>query len=309
MERSQDSLATLILTNHLTKPEAKPLSAREFWTLLDTSSLTAVLEQRNTGNPEMDARVELLNKEATALALELEQLEHSGIKAVTVCDEEYPAALKDRLGRSAPPAFFAAGDLDLLEKPGLGIVGSRDPHPDIVEVVQRAAREAVARGMTLVSGGARGVDQVAMRSAFGAGGRVIGVLADSLETQVRNGDTRRAILNGGALLISLQRPSLGFTVPGAMSRNKVIYALSEATLVAASDLEKGGTWAGATEALKNGHGTVTVWMGPGAGPGNAKLAELGAHPVDDVQTIFDVEEVPTGSAGASSGKKQLELGI
>ena len=309
MERSQDSLATLILTNRLTKPEAKPFSAGEFWTLVAAASPSAMIESRPVSDPEMAERIDLLNKDATALALELEQLEHSGIKAVTSFDDHYPAALKDRLGRSAPPAFFAAGDLGLLGKPGLGIVGSRDPHPDVVEVVQQAAHEAVRQEMVVVSGGARGVDQAAMRSAFSTGGQVVGVLADSLQVQVRNADTRRAILDGAALLISLQRPSLGFTVPGAMSRNKVIYALSQVTLVAASDLEKGGTWAGATEAIKNGHGSVAVWMGAGAGPGNAKLAELGARPVSDIQSIFDVETMTSPSMEAAPANNQLGLEI
>ncbi len=50
------------------------------------------------------------------------------------------------------------------------------------------------------------------------------------------------------------------------------------TFVVASEHERGGTWAGATEALKKDYGTVVVWTGPGAGSGNEPLVDLGAIP-------------------------------
>ena len=54
------------------------------------------------------------------------------------------------------------------------------------------------------------------------------------------------------------------------------------TLVVACDLERGGTWEGAVQALRRGYGSVAAWVGPGAGPGNERLVELGAIAVDDV---------------------------
>lgn len=50
----------------------------------------------------------------------------------------------------------------------------------------------------------------------------------------------------------------------------------------------GGTWAGAREAMRRHFGRVAVWTGPGAGPGNAKLVELGGIAIDDVSCLADL---------------------
>jgi len=88
------------------------------------------------------------------------------------------------------------------------------------------------------------------------------------------------------------KPTAGFSVPNAMGRNKLIYALSQATLVVTSDLDKGGTWAGAQEALRQNTAPVLVWRGDGEGPGNAKLVDLGAKPVAGVEGLFPLERAP-----------------
>jgi predicted Rossmann fold nucleotide-binding protein DprA/Smf involved in DNA uptake len=87
-------------------------------------------------------------------------------------------------------------------------------------------------------------------------------------------------------LITPYKPTAGFTVANAMGRNKLIYALSEATLVVACDTDKGGTWSGAVEALRQDISPVLVWTGAGAGAGNRALIERGALPVDDIDGLF-----------------------
>lgn len=213
---------------------------------------------------------------ATALALALEATEQSGVQAVSALDERYPTGFKARLGRAAPPILYTVGDLDLFGQDALGIVGSRAVDDDGADIAGVAAREAVAHGWGVVSGGAKGVDRLAMHAALEAGGSVSGVLADSLSRTVKDAEVRRAITAGSLCLITPYKPSAGFSVANAMGRNKLIYALSTGTLVVASDLEKGGTWGGAVEALKQRIAPVLVWRGPGGGQGNERLVELGA---------------------------------
>jgi len=110
-------------------------------------------------------------------------------------------------------------------------------------------RLAARAGKTIVSGGAKGIDQAAMRGALEEGGKVIGVLADSLEKTAMKRDHRYLLMDGQLVLISPYDPNAGFNVGNAMQRNKVIYALADASLVMSSDLNKGGTWTGATEQL------------------------------------------------------------
>ena len=89
-----------------------------------------------------------------------------------------------------------------------------------------------------------------MRGALEAGGTVIGVLADSLEKTAMNRDHRNLIIDGRLVLASPYDPSAGFNVGNAMQRNKIIYALADASLVVSSNVNKGGTWAGAIEQLE-----------------------------------------------------------
>src|SRR5207244_24857 len=80
-------------------------------------------------------------------------------------DDGYPAALMSRLGTGAPPLLYVAGPADLLATGALGIVGSRDVAPAAADVAQQAARSAVANDLAVVSGGAKGVDQLSMTAA------------------------------------------------------------------------------------------------------------------------------------------------
>jgi len=211
----------------------------------------------------------------------------------------------ERLGDEAPPVFYIVGDRSLLSIEGVGIVGSRGVADAGSDVARHAASTAVAAGFPVISGGARGVDQVSMTAAYEAGGQVVGYLADSLERRVRDPNTRRALADGSTCLATPYKPSAGFSVASAMGRNKLVYASARVTFVVASDLEKGGTWEGAVEALRNGFGSVAVWMGEGGGPGNARLAELGATSIDDVSALVAGQVAPS----TTSRSDQLRLGL
>jgi predicted Rossmann fold nucleotide-binding protein DprA/Smf involved in DNA uptake len=76
-----------------------------------------------------------------------------------------------------------------------------------------------------------------------------------------------------------------------MGRNKLTYGQAEITLVVCSDLGTGGSWEGAREAMRRDFGRVAVWMGRGAGPGNAKLVELGGVAITDLHDLLTSEAV------------------
>jgi predicted Rossmann fold nucleotide-binding protein DprA/Smf involved in DNA uptake len=175
--------------------------------------------------------------------------------------------------------LFGAGDPVLLQGGGLAIVGSRD----VDETGQTFAGDVAAwcarGGMPVISGGARGVDQIAMASAMGAGGIVIGVLADTLLRRSVTREARNALADGRLLLLSPYHPEAGFTVGNAMGRNKLIYALADYGLVVSAEHKKGGTWEGAVEELKRTPGRPVFIRMTGSVPvGNRKLLELGGVP-------------------------------
>ena len=254
-------------------------------------------------------RIAGLMDRATAVAFELDRLDQSGIKTLTIFDEHYPREWLARLGAKAPPVVHGAGSLDLLDTPGLGVVGSRDVTEAGGEVAKDVARLAARRGLPLVSGGARGVDQLAMDAAFEAGGAVVGILAESLLRKLKRPDVRRAVYDGSTVMCTPYSPDAPFSAGNAMGRNKLIYAQAALTVVVASDADTGGTWSGATETLKHGYGPVAVWRGDGEGPGNAPLQQRGATPVSSLEDIESLLDAPVPEAPPAQVSSPLQQSL
>lgn len=196
-----------------------------------------------------ESRLQRLLGRGFLLSQVIERWQARAIWVVSRADAEYPRRLKARLREDAPAVLYGCGDLSLLETGGLAVVGSRHVDDALTDYTMSIGGLAARSGGTLVSGGAKGIDQAAMRGALEAGGKVCGVLADSLEKTTMNREHRNLLLDGQLVLISPYDPSAGFNVGHAMQRNKLIYALSDASLIVNSDVNKGGTWAGAVEQL------------------------------------------------------------
>lgn len=226
------------------------------------------------GRDEADRLARLLAR-GGQLAFELDRLRSRGIWVVTIADEAYPKRLVDLLGPDAPPVLFGSGDAAGLDGGGIAIVGSRDADAEAVAFTERLAAATARGGNAVVSGGARGIDVTAMRAAFAANGRVVGVLPEGVERRLREGDTRAAVASGQAVLVSPYHPGAAFSAGAAMGRNKIIYALSDVAVVVSSASGSGGTWAGAVEAIEGGWVPVLVRDSPDAPAGNRALIELG----------------------------------
>lgn len=196
-----------------------------------------------------ESRLQRLLGRGFLLSQVIERWQARAIWVVSRADVDYPRRLKVRLREDAPAVIYGCGDKSLLDSGGLAVVGSRHVDDILIDYTMAIGRLAARAGRTLVSGGAKGIDQAAMRGALDAGGNVCGVLADSLEKTTMNREHRNVLLDGQLVLISPYDPSAGFNVGNAMQRNKLIYALADASLVVSSDLNKGGTWAGAIEQL------------------------------------------------------------
>jgi predicted Rossmann fold nucleotide-binding protein DprA/Smf involved in DNA uptake len=180
----------------------------------------------------------------------IERWQTRAIWVMSRADAEYPKRLKIRLKDDAPPVLYGCGEAAILDKGGLAVVGSRYVDDVLLAYTENIGQLAAQAQCTIVSGGARGIDQAAMRGALEAGGRVAGVLADSLERAALNRENRNSLMDGQLVLVSPYDPMAGFNVGHAMQRNKLIYALADSALVVSSDYEKGGTWAGAVEQLE-----------------------------------------------------------
>jgi DNA processing protein len=195
-------------------------------------------------------RIQCLLARGFLLSQAIERWHTRAIWVVSRADSEYPKRFKIRLKEDAPPVLYGCGVAAILDTNGLAVVGSRHVDDALVNYTEEIGRLAAKAHRTLVSGGARGIDQAAMRGALEAGGKVAGVLADSLERAALQRENRDFLMCGQLVLVSPYDPAAGFNVGNAMQRNKLIYALADAALVVSSDYEKGGTWAGAVEQLE-----------------------------------------------------------
>lgn len=228
--------------------------------------------------PAETERILALVDRGVLIGAELERLENTGIYPVTRADDAYPSRLRQRLKDSAPATLFYSGSRDLLGQPGIAVVGSRHLDPVGVECAEFVGNTCGLSGLVLYSGGAKGVDTLSMNACLAARGTAVGLLADSLTRAVRTPEYRAALERGDLCLATPYSPDAGFSVGTAMGRNKLIYALSDYAIVVASDAEKGGTWAGATEALKAGWVPVFVLEHPHMPEGNRLLLQRGGLP-------------------------------
>ena len=290
MSVSPNTQAILLLTAHFSKARkeaVKPLTPKEwgrFALWLKEKSLTP--EQLMKEQPEellngwFDKtitleRIEGLMDRGSALALAMEKWLRAGLWVMTRSDPDYPARLKKRLRTDSPAVLFGCGNRALLSAGGLAVVGSRNASQQDLAYSRNLGALAADNGYSIVSGGARGVDEAAMLGALAAEGTVIGVLADNLLRACSSAQYRNYLMTNSLVLISTFYPEAGFNAGNAMQRNKYIYCLSDAAMVVHSG-EKGGTWNGAHENLKKQW--VPLWVKRSSDPkaGNASIVKAGA---------------------------------
>jgi len=110
---------------------------------------------------------------------EVVALRKSGGKLVNWKEPEYPQALLQIY--DPPVMLYVRGDAQILNSPSLSIVGTRRPTVYGSQMAERMGRDLAARGLTIVSGLARGIDALAHQGATAVGGRAIGVLGTGID--------------------------------------------------------------------------------------------------------------------------------
>ncbi len=290
MNISEQSQAVLLLTAYFSKAvkgDPRPLSPTEWgrfalW-LKDHDTLPEALVRNDPGSflsgwsdktITLD-RVRFLLNRGSALALALEKWQRAGLWILTRSDVEYPGRLKHLLKTDSPPVLFGCGNRNLLNKGGIAVIGSRDATEADLKFAATLGNEAAAQGYSIVSGGARGIDEAAMLGALAHEGTAIGVMADSLLRAATSAKYRKALMANNLALISPFNPEAGFDVGNAMSRNKYIYCLANASVVVSSTKNKGGTWSGAIENLRQKWVPLWVKSSSEFSTGNAELVRMG----------------------------------
>ncbi len=104
--------------------------------------------------------------------------EANNIKCLSYFESDFPQLLK-RIKRP-PKLIFLKGDIKLEDEKAVAIIGTRNPTKYGIEMTKLIAKKFSQLGFTIVSGFARGIDTIAMKSALDCGGRAIGVIASGV---------------------------------------------------------------------------------------------------------------------------------
>lgn len=217
----------------------------------------------------------------------LQQRTASGIDYVCCFDEDYPILLRHI--PDPPLTLFYRGDIQLLQQPAIGVVGSRKPTSYGRASCAYLVKEMVQAGLVIISGLAHGIDGEAHRTALAAGGKTVAVLGCGID-QVYPASHRllfQKIASLG-LLISEYPPGTP-PVPGLFpERNRIISGLSLGILVVEA-AEKSGSLITADCALEQGREVFAI-PGPifssvSSGPHN--LIKQGAKLVTSCDDVLD----------------------
>ncbi len=209
-------------------------------------------------------------------------------------DPDYPTALR---GLPQPPAMlYVRGRLELLSRPGIAVVGTRQHSVYGRDATASFVVGLVRAGYVIISGLARGIDSIAHRTALEAGGDTVAVLGTGLDVPYppEHEDIFHAIAERGCLVSEFPpgSPPLKFHFP---QRNRIIAGLARAVLVVEAP-EKSGALNTAQHALEGGKEVFAV-PGPIHNPtsvGTNRLIQDGAALVTSVADILHVLESRTG---------------
>ncbi|MEY4623931.1 MAG: hypothetical protein RLZZ07_561 [Actinomycetota bacterium] len=169
---------------------------------------------------------------------EFSKISAAGAHLLTPEDLDWPIRVDDL--ESPPIALIVKGRRDLFTNPSLAIVGTRNPTPYGTRIAGDFAAGFVDREWDIISGGAYGIDSAAHRGALVAEGRTIAVIASGIDTPYPSGNSRLfdEICENGAI-ISEVVPGVPALPHRFLTRNRIIAALSQSTLVVEAAFRSG----------------------------------------------------------------------
>ncbi len=265
----------LLLTSCLGDPNRKPLTVSRFRELTrkvrlmekptrDGKLTLQDLQAIGCSAAESAQILQLLSDEEQ-LNWYLHQGKCSGCYPITRANSQYPQSLRKALALEAPGALWYKGDASFLEKTKIALVGSRVLSEDNRKFAQAVGAQCAKQGYVLVSGHAQGADIVAEKACLENGGQVISVVSDSLQNHA---------LQENVLYLAEDGFDIPFAPYRALSRNRIIHALGEKTIVAQCREQKGGTWDGTCKNLRFGWSGVFCYAD--GSPTSKELESRGA---------------------------------
>jgi len=252
---------------------------------LFAASLT---ELEGLGLPAAAAQGIASGRSVESAAEEYDHARELGATVIAQGDAEYPKHLLEIY--DPPLVLYLRGETEVIDKPGISVVGTRRPTPYGISMAERLACDLAARGLIIFSGMARGIDTAAHRGTLNAHGRTVAIWGTGIDEVYPKENRKLAdqILESGGAIIT-EFPLGTFPAPQNFPvRNRIISGISLGVLVIEA-AEYSGTRVTARCALEQGREVFAV-------PGNATnknswgpntLIKQGAALVATWQDVWD----------------------
>ena len=201
-----------------------------------SASRSQLLQVRNIGSETADA---ICAWETTIdLAGEMKRLTDFGCRVLIQTDEDYPASLREIY--DPPMVLYVKGSLTAKDKNAVALVGSRQTTNYGVETARKLAYQLAYVGITVVSGGARGIDTAAHQGAMAAKGRTVCVLGTGINIVFppENKELFERITENGAVVSQFPFNRNGDKQSFAI-RNRIVAGMTLGTVVVEADLHSG----------------------------------------------------------------------
>ena len=221
----------------------------------------SLTELEGAGMPAESAQFCFDGRARAAAVEEAARIAEQQASFLTPEDDEYPERLLEIY--DPPAVLWVRGNVKLLNRPGIAVVGTRQPTPYGSGMAEMLSRDLARRGMVVMSGMARGVDTCAHKGALEAGGATVAVWGTGIDVIYPKENKKLAeqiVAQGGAIISEF---ALG-TFPAPQNfpiRNRTLSGMSIGVLVVEGG-EYSGTRITARCALEQGRDVYAV-------PGNA----------------------------------------
>ena len=225
----------------------------------------------------------LTSEEMDELHEKADDLISRDIYAVMRGMPEYPETLTHK-GKCFAPVLFCYGNVKLLRTEGVGMCGSRSVSDLGLKAATACGEEVSNRGLSVISGYAKGVDTATHLAALRSGGSTVIVLAEGFD----HFRVKRVFADefdlARIIVISQFAPTQPWLAHAAMTRNRIIFGLGRALVVVEAG-EKGGTLAAGEGAIRLGRPVFVLNFGTETPAGNRMLLSKGGFSVDSRESL------------------------
>jgi DNA processing protein len=191
----------------------------------------SLTELEGLGMPAKSAQFLFEGKARTAAIDEMRRTSEAGGQILTPEDEAYPERLREIY--DPPTVLWIRGDVELLARPGIAVVGTRSPSPYGAGMAELLSRDLANRRLVILSGMARGVDTAAHKGAIDAGGKTVAVWGTGIDViyPKENKKLAESIVASGGTIVS-EYPLGTFPAPQNFPiRNRILSGMSVGVLV------------------------------------------------------------------------------